>query len=157
MKRLLMKASIRVLPFLGVLTALTLSPLTDVKASARSNLDRQLRSAIAKVRTAKSVPLRLAAAEHLLALTDKSDCGSVTDDTIHSLVSLLDIEDDGVQMWVAATLGVIGKRAKGAAPKLLSIYSVSVCAVQDRGSASTIPIALKNMGVAVPVPNCGQQ
>jgi hypothetical protein len=69
----------------------SVSLTTDVKASAKSNLDRQLRSAIAKVRSAKTVSLRLAAAEPLLALTDKSNCSPVTDDTIHSLVSLLDV------------------------------------------------------------------
>jgi len=152
-----MRSFIRVLPFLGVLTVLTLSPLTDVKVSAKSNLDLLLKSAIAKVRRTKPGPRQLDAAEHLLALTDNRDCSSVTDETIHSLVSLLDISDDGVQMWVAATLGVFGTRAKEAVPKLLSIYAVSACTIQDRGSPATIPIALKSMGVAVPHPKCSWQ
>jgi hypothetical protein len=137
-----------------VVMTLALVLIANMEASANSNLDRELRSAIAKVRSAKTVAHRLAAAEHLLALTDKRDCSSVTDDTIHSLISLLDIDDDGVRMWVAATLGVFGMRARGAAPKLLTIYSVSACIVSDQGSDATIPIALKNMGVAVPHPDC---
>jgi hypothetical protein len=123
-------------------------------AESRPDLNHQLRSRIAKVRRAKTTAERLDAAERLVALTDGRDCSAVTNETIHSLVSLLDIEDDGVRMWVAAALGDVGPRASEAIPKLLSILSVSDCMIWDHSSAATIPIALKRMGVDPPSRNC---
>ena len=153
-----MKPSIGALKFGALIAALALLMSPSSQAGARStNIDNQLREAIARVRRTKSVVHRLAAAEHLLALTDNCDCSAVTDDTIHSLVSLLNIDDDGVQMWVAASLGTFGGRAKEAIPKLLSIYSVSACQILDRGSPATIPIALKEMGVTAPKPDCASR
>ena len=123
-------------------------------AKTQPDINHQLRSTIAKVRRAKTTAERLDAAERLVALTDERDCSAVTNETIHSLVSLLDIEDDGVRMWVAAALGDIGPRASEAIPKLLGILSVSACMVADRGSEATIPIALTKMGVTPPPINC---
>lgn len=123
-------------------------------AKTRPEINHQLRSAIARVRRAKTLPEKLDAAERLVALTDERDCSAVTDETIHSLASLLDIEDDGVRMWVAGALGDIGPRASEAVPKLLSILSVSACTVADRGSLATIPKALTKMGVTPPAINC---
>ena len=123
-------------------------------AKTPPDINHQLRSTIAKVRRAKTTAERLDAAERLVALTDDRDCSAITNETIHSLVSLLDIEDDGVRMWVAAALGDIGPRASEAIPKLLSILSVSACMVADRGSAATIPIALTKMGETPPQINC---
>jgi hypothetical protein len=143
------------LKLVTIVAFFALLPTPSVKASAKSaNIDQQLRIAVAKVRRTKSVVRRLDAAEHLAELTVNCDCGSVTDATIHSLVSLLDIDDDGVRMWVAAALGDFGGRAKEAIPKLLSIYSVSACEIHDRGSPATIPFALAKMGVTAPSPNC---
>lgn len=151
-----MKRCIRLRQLLGIIAALALFLAPNVQASATSpSIDQQLRTAIAKVRRAKTVVHRFDAAEHIVALTDHCDCGAVTDDTIHSLISLLDIEDDGVRMWVAAALGDFGGRAKEAVPKLLSIYSVSACEIWDHGSPATIPIALAKMGVTAPTPECG--
>jgi hypothetical protein len=152
-----MKPSIDARQVLVIIAALGLFAIANVSAGAESSIDERLRSTIAAVRRAKTVSRRLEAAEHLVVLTDKCDCSAVTDDTIHSLVSLLDIDDDGVQMWVAAALGDFGIRAKEAVPKLLSIYSVSACLVLDRGSPATIPIALAKMGVTAPSPKCDRQ
>ena len=148
--------SIRSRKFVAITAVLAGLMIPDVHALAKStNIDRQLRIGVSKVRRAKTVPRRLDAAERLVKLTDQCDCSTVTDETIHSIVSLLDINDDGVQMWVAAALGDLGIRAKGAAPKLLKIYAVSACEVLDRGSPATIPLALAKMGVATPNPDCG--
>jgi hypothetical protein len=140
---------------LGIITVIALLLIPNAQASAKSStIDHQFRSAIAKVRRTKTAVGRLDAAEHLAALTVNCDCGAVTDATIHSIVSLLNINDDGVRMWVAAALGDFGGRAKEAIPKLLSIYSVGACEIWDQGSPATIPIALAKMGVTAPVPNC---
>jgi hypothetical protein len=123
-------------------------------AKTKPDINHQLRSAITKVQRAKTPIAKYDAAVRLAALTDERDCSGVTDETIHSLVSLLDIEDDGVQMWVAAVLGDIGPRAKEAIPKLVSILAVSNCMTWDQSSAATIPIALTRMGITPPRRNC---
>ena len=123
-------------------------------AKTMDDINTQLLGAIAKVRKAKTPATRYKAAERLGAITYEQDCSVVSDETIQALISLLDIEDDGVRMWVASDLGDIGPRAKAAAPKLISILSVSNCMTWDHSSASTIPIALKKMGVDPPARNC---
>lgn len=150
-----MKQFICMRQLLAILAVFALLPISNAQASAKStNLDLQLRAAVAKVRRTKSLVPRLAAAEHLAELTVNCDCDSVRDGTIHSIASLLDLDDDPVRMWVAAALGDFGVRAKEAAPKLQSIYSVSACEIHDRGTPATIPMALKKMGVTVREPNC---
>ncbi len=126
------------------------------RAKTMENINAQLLDAIAKVRKAKTPAARYKAAERLGAITYEKDCSSVDDKTIQALISLLDIEDDGVRMWVASDLGDIGPRAKAAVPKLISILSVSDCMTWDHSSAATIPIALRKMGVDPPVRNCNR-
>ncbi len=123
-------------------------------AKAKPDINQQLQSAIAKVRRAKTTTAKSDAAERLIALIDDRDCSDVTDQTIQSLISLLDMPDDVVRTWVAAVLGQIGPRAKAAVPKLLSILAEVECINWDFSSASTIPVALKKMGVTPPPRNC---
>jgi hypothetical protein len=124
------------------------------RAETVKDINTQLLNEIANVRKAKTPTVRYKAAERLGAITNEKDCSGVNDKTIQALISLLDIEDDGVRMWVASDLGDIGPRAKAAAPKLISILSVSDCTTWDHSSASTIPIALRKMGVTPPPRNC---
>lgn len=124
------------------------------KAKARPDINQELQSTMAKVRKAKTTTARSDAAEHLVALIDDRDCSDVTDQTIQSLISLLDMPDDIVRTWVAAVLGQIGPRAKGAVPKLLTILAEVECENLDFSSAATIPIALGKMGVTPPPLNC---
>jgi hypothetical protein len=124
------------------------------RAKTIEDINAQLLGAIAKVRKAKTPAARYKAAERLGAITYEKDCGSLDDKTIQALISLLDIEDDGVRMWVASDLGDIGPRAKAAVPRLISILSVSDCMTWDHSSAATIPIALRKMGADPPVRNC---
>jgi hypothetical protein len=120
----------------------------------KPDINQQLRWAIARVRKAKTTTAKSDAAERLVALTYERDCSDVTDETIHSMVSLLDMPDDVVRMWVAGALGDIGPRAKVAVPKLLSILAEGECMDLDLSSASTIPVALRKMGVTPPPRNC---
>ena len=124
------------------------------RASTNHDINQQLRSAVLTVRRMKTLASRRSAAEHLAAVTNERDCRTVNAETIRSVVSLLDINDDIVQMWVAASLGDIGPRAKIAVPKLLSILSVSDCKMWDLSSAASIPVALKKMGEIPPPRNC---
>lgn len=121
-----------------------------VSAKAKRDVNKQLQSAIAKVRKAKTADAKYDTAERLEALTDNRDCSDVSDETVRSMISLLDVPDDGVRLWVAAALGDIGPRAKIAAPKLLSILAEVECKHLDFSSEATIPIALRRMGVTPP-------
>lgn len=126
------------------------------KPKAKHDINAQLLHAIARVREARTPAARYKAAQRLGAVTYERDCTEVNDNTIEALISLLDIEDDGVRMWVASDLGDIGPRAKAAVPKLVSIISVSECMAWDHSSAATIPIALKRMGVEAPSRDCNR-
>lgn len=123
-------------------------------ARAKPDINQRLQRAMAKVQKAKTAAAKSDAAERLVALTYERDCSDITDETIHSMVLLLDMPDDVVRMWVAGALGDIGPRAKAAVPKLLSILAEVDCRNWDLSSASTIPVALEKMGVAPPPRNC---
>jgi hypothetical protein len=140
--------------FVIFLAAVALLFPSAANARTKPDINQQLRSVVAKVRRAKTPTARLKISERLLALTHERDCSDVTDETIRSLISLLDLDDDGVQMWVAAVLGEMGPRAKASVPKLLSILAVSECQSWDHSSAATIPIAIKSMGVTPPPRDC---
>ena len=123
-------------------------------ARTKPDINQQLQSTIAKVRKAKTTTAKADAAERLVALTYERDCSDVTDETIQSMISLLDMPDDVVRMWAAAALGDVGPRAKAAVPKLLSILAEVDCMNWDFSSAATIPIALRRMDVIPPPRNC---
>jgi hypothetical protein len=126
------------------------------RAETRGDINKRLLDAIAEIRKIKTPVARYKAAEKLAAITDEKDCSAVNDKTIRALISLLDIDDDGVRMWAASALGDIGPRARAAAPKLIRILSVSDCMTWDHSSAATIPIALKRMGVEPPSRHCSR-
>ncbi len=145
------RIGLRLLLFAAVLVSLSSAPS---RCQSKPDINKQIQMAITKIRKARTTTARLDAAERLVALTDERDCSEVTDETIHSMVSLLDLQDDGVRMWVAAALGDIGPRGKIAVPKLLSILAEVECRNWDHSSASTIPVALTRMGVTPPRGNC---
>jgi hypothetical protein len=90
---------------------------------------------------------RFDAAAELPHLTRKVSPSSVSDSTVHDLVSLLDDSDDVVRLFAAAALGNLGRRAKVAVPKLLALLPETDCLDGDLTSARSIRPALKRMGV----------
>ena len=112
-------------------------------------LNAKLEEAIAKVRAGDSPTMRTEAAKYLAELTHRVKPNSVDDKTIADMVSLLDVPDDSVRAWTAA-LGHLGRRAKLAAPKLLTLLAEVDCLEGDFTSAAFIRPALKNMGVQPP-------
>lgn len=122
--------------------------------------DRQtlLQQEIQEVRSKKHVSTaRTEAAERIAQLTKKIPPNEVDDNTIADLVSLLDISDDSVRGWIAASIGNIGPRAKAAAPKLLKILAELDCNSVVGGLTSEGPIrmALKRIGTEPPPVKCG--
>jgi hypothetical protein len=140
--------------FYLVLITIALTVPDSVRAFAKSDTNQRLMSVIKKVKRERTPAARLTTAEELVSITDGHDCADITDQTLLALVSLLDLDDDGVRMWTAASLGDIGPRANIAVPKLLSILAGNNCKSWDHSSAATIPIALRRIGVEPPLRNC---
>lgn len=126
--------------------------ITGSAGAATHDINKQIHSAIIKVRQAKTANAKYAAVTHLADVTYDKDCDGVSDATISELISLLDEPEDFVRMWVASSLGDIGPRAQAAAPKLLKILAEVQCKSYDQSSEATIPIALQKMNVTPPPP-----
>lgn len=129
---------------------------TAQATGAPANL-AQVKEAIAKVRSGRSVDARTAAAEHLASLMWKISSKDVTEAFVAEITSLLDSPDDSVRYWVATALGNLGPRAKAAIPKLKEMLPKADCINGAITSASGIRYALIRMGVRPPPrPKCGQ-
>ncbi|HTC63477.1 MAG TPA: hypothetical protein VK709_11590 [Candidatus Saccharimonadales bacterium] len=123
---------------------------TTLQAHPRINqqLDSNLRSIIAEVRSEKSSRARFDAASRLVTLTVKARPGSVTDATVSDLIGLLDDPDDAIRLDAAAALGNL--KAKASAPKLLSLLPTADCLEGTLTSARVIRYALEKMRVKSP-------
>jgi HEAT repeat protein len=128
---------------------------------SQAELKEQITKTIAKVRELSRPTIgfsnaRSEAAERLPRLTQKINPSEIDDQTLADLVSLLDTWDDAVRMWVAASLGNLGPRAKAAAvPKLLETLPEVDCLWVDLSSEGAIRLALKRMGETPPTsPPC---
>ena len=116
---------------------------------------RQIAETIATVRNGAPPALRPRAAQHLFELTQGINPATVDDKTVADMVSLLDTADDGVRLWVAASLGNLGRRASvAAAPKLLLTLGKVECHGKSQPSAEAIRFALTRMGKKPPPPPC---
>jgi HEAT repeat protein len=119
---------------------------------------KQLTETIAKVRKGRTSNIRTDAAEHLARLTQRIDPNNVDHKTLEELVSLLDTSEDSVRLWVAASLGNLGPRAKVAVPTLLKLLPEVDCLRGSLTSAPAVRAALERIGVAPPPPpECGTQ
>lgn len=152
----MMRQGHRVL-FFTICAVLATSQIGIANPKADAALMNELTQTIAKVRTAESLAARTEAAEHLSHLTTRIKPKRVDDKTLADLESLLDTSEDPVRLWVAASLGNLGPRARGAAPKLLKILPEVDCLEVSLSSAPVIRVALKRMGVTPPPPNCASE
>jgi hypothetical protein len=136
---------------LAVIAFAWIMVLSGVSGAQDGNSERQfgeqLTQTIAKVRTGESPTVRRKAAEHLAALTRKTDAKKVDDTTVADLVSLLDTSDDSVLYWVARCLGNLGSRANIAIPKLQKRLAEVDCLQGSKTSASGVRYALSQLGV----------
>jgi HEAT repeat protein len=118
---------------------------------------QQIKVAMAKVRSDKTVDARTEAAEHLASLTQKISSNEAPATLVTDITSLLDSPDDSVRYWVATALGNIGPAAKAAVPKLEEMLPKADCINGAITSASGIRYALIKMGVKPPPPpKCGR-
>jgi hypothetical protein len=123
---------------------------------ADTQMLKELQETILKLRKMGGPSMaRTNTAERLSQLTEKIDPKEVDDKTLDDLVSLLDSPDDSVRFWVAASIGHLGPRAKGAAPALLKILHETECLeLKEMTSAGAARVALKRIGVTPPPRDC---
>lgn len=135
-----------------IASALVFLPGDTMRAKDNTMLKKQLAETIATVRKGETPTIRTDAAEHLAELTRSLSPKRIDDGTLSQIVSLLDTSEDSVRLWVAASLGNLGPRAKMAAPKLLELLPQADCLHGSVTSASAIRIALTRIGVTPPPP-----
>jgi HEAT repeat protein len=127
------------------------------RASGGSALVEQIKGAMAKAQSAKTLDARTEAAAHLASLTREISSKEVTETLVTDLTSLLDSPDDSVRYWVATALGNLGPIAKAAVPKLEEMLPKSDCINGVITSANGIRYALIKMGIKPPPPpQCGR-
>jgi hypothetical protein len=112
-----------------------------------------LADSIAAVRTVPPAG-RARAAEHLYEVTRGVKAAAVDDKTVAEMTALLDIDDDGVRLWVAGSLGNLGHRAAAAIPKLLATLGKVECHGKTMPSDQAVRFALTRIGKKPPPPAC---
>lgn len=117
---------------------------------------KKLKQTITKVRRGLTLTARAEASEELARLTNRIDPQKVDDETLAELVSLLDTSEEPVRVWMAASVGNLGPRAKVAIPTLLKWLPVADCLRESMTSAATIRKALEKIGETPPRADLGK-
>jgi beta-phosphoglucomutase-like phosphatase (HAD superfamily) len=124
------------------------SALPEAAQTRKSETMKQLADDIEMVRTAATSNSRDEAAQKLAKLTRKIHPKKVDDQTLASIIDLLDIPD--ARFWVAVSLGNLGKRARVAIPKLQKLLVEEDRRKVEKSDADAIRFALSRMGVTPP-------
>jgi hypothetical protein len=124
-------------------------------ATGDNVLQDELRQTMQKVREGQTTATRTEAAENLSGITRRMDPRDVDEKMITDLTHLLDSPDDSVRYWVARSLGNLGTRAKASIPALEKLLPKADCLQGSKTSASGIRLALTQIGVTPPPPQCG--
>jgi hypothetical protein len=116
--------------------------------------EQRIIRAIELVRSAKGANAKVDAAQQVRNLVLATEASSIDDATIHSIASLLKLNNEAIRYWIAEALGHFGARAKFAAPKLRAILSERECVVAETSSASMVRKTLQRIGEPAPVRKC---
>ena len=141
------------LPTLAAVLICALGSAAQSTGSAVSKI--QFAETIARIRTGETSTIRANNARNLADFTQNIDPEKVNDATLREIVSLLNTHDDSVRLWVAASLGNLGPRARIAVPTLLNLLREVDCLEGDLTSAGAIRLALTRIGeTPPPKPKC---
>ena len=117
-----------------------------VSQEARTNSGSFVKIAVKQIAEAESPRLRFDRAQKLSHWVGQHPNEvSLTD--IQALAGLMSAPDDGVRFWTAGALGLLGGKAKSAAPQLQRALLERPCTNQPMTSASAIRLALSRIGV----------
>ncbi len=126
----------------------------DAAGPARTTTMSGISDYIVKIRAEKSITLRTQYAEELSDSIGKGEQTNITDADIDMLADMMADKDDSVRYWIAASLGLIGPRAKRALPQLEKAYREIACVIASKTSASAIRLAIPRIGGSIPSITC---
>ena len=151
-----MAQSVKLRTALRLPTLVLICGLCSAAQSTGSTVSKiQFAETIERIRTGETSTIRAHNAENLAVFTRNTDPQKVNDATLKEIVSLLNTDDDGVRLWVAASLGNLGPRAKVAVPTLLNLLRQVDCLEGDLTSAGAVRLALTRIGeTPPPEPKC---
>lgn len=134
-----------------VFTIVLLITAQEAHALPERWLNAKLEEAIQVARTdPPEAPEKMEALKRIAWLTHGVQPLLVSDQTIYDMMSLLDIPDDEVRLYIAGALGNLGPRARIAVPKLLAVLAEVKCLRGSLTSTATIRPALEKMGATLP-------
>jgi hypothetical protein len=113
----------------------------------------EIKRTISETRTGSSVFIREDAAYLLNQLTLSRGDKDLNDETISDLIALLDSHDDGVLVYVVASLQHVGTKASGAVPKLKELLESTNCRLHPT-LAERIRGALEQFGASADFRPC---
>lgn len=123
------------------------------EARARKHVSKaEIAGAIQRVQQSTDATVREDASEQVAKLTRSVNPGDVDDRMIADLILLLDRREG--RLWIAVSLGNIGKRASAAIPKLQDLLPAEECSRVHKSAADEIRYALNRMGVFPPPSRC---
>jgi hypothetical protein len=125
--------------------------VTIVSALAADSL---ILSQIAKIRHEKNIMPRTMMAQYLSQIVRDEGPQNVTAHEIQALTRLLEDKDDGIRMWAANCLYMIGPRARVAIPELKRAYRKIACTTYEVSSEPEIEFALRAMHSPLPRVHC---
>jgi hypothetical protein len=137
-----------------MLTALWASTLSCAPRVEARSLNNEVLLTVNLVQMGRSSNERATAGQLLCAITHGDMATQVNDESLRSIIALLDMKDDSVRYWVALCLGNFGHRAMPAAPKLLKILEEVDCVRADLPPGDAIRSVLKRIGVEAPPRRC---
>ncbi len=142
--------------WLPALAAVLICAPCSAAQSTGSDVSKvQFAETIARIRTGETSTTRTNNAANLATFTRSIEPKKVNDATLNEIVSLLNTDDDGVRLWVAASLGNLGPRARIAVPTLLDLLRKVDCLEGELTSAGAIRLALTRIGkTPPPEPKC---
>jgi len=134
----------------------TTAALKNFGSRINAQLTMKLKKTVASAREVTSLNEQRKAAEEVSTLTCFINPALVDDKTIADVISLLDIPDRSVQIFVTVALGPFGSRAKAAAPKLLVLLREDECIQWNLTASTGVPWSvrlrpmLEQMGIEPP-------
>ncbi len=137
-----------------VIVVLFLILSRQIAAASVPDSRQRIVRAIELVRSAKGANAKVDAAQQLRNLVLATEANSIDDRTIHSVASLLDLNNEAIRYWIAEALGHFGARAKFAAPRLRAILSERECVVAETSSAPMVRKTLEDIGEPAPERKC---
>jgi hypothetical protein len=125
---------------------------SGVSAEELKTPQQRVIQAIVEIRSASTSELAAQAAERFGVLTSTMRAGDINGEVGADLTSLLEIPNEALQFWVAASLANLG--VKKSIPVLLTMLPAADCETGDLTAGTGIRTALEQLGHPPPPNTC---